>query len=864
MYYKTEDIKKLEDFHKYARFICDHFDIQIELDSTKAQTDGRTIKLPNVVGLNENETDMMYTILLHEAGHIKFSCFTEEAFLKIKSQSHAFLANAIEDARIENLLMKEFGGAKEMFERFYTEHAVNRKLMKRVFNFSGKRPDVFNCLGLYVHAYLLDCKTAAFSRIATRGAYISVKSFIKKHNIDNILDNAPLKNWDDVVSLTDTIYSLFVKDFKDSSPKCDFAKDLALKREVEEQLKKIQQEIEQAQEQADVLKEQVKEKQKQYNEWYSEVGDDVKDLEKSIAEHTQEYKKFADAYSKRNSVNSAERSMNNAENKHQTMRDKLAKAREALHDLQDKINSGLNASGKPFTEKQKEANAKSLESKRSNAINYNNKAHEADKKLEQARKDYESAKKDENPAFDNMTTEELHDTYSELSEKLAEQSHAYNEMTAEGQAIAGQIASLEQGIDNIFTQVQERLLNKMYELDKKGMGQEIPMNILPEFEETPGWAEADAAQQQFDARASNERKEIIRNGGRMAGLLGSNLRDLSVYIDKKLETVKEINLLDIFEKKSGVSRFPELNVGDEGMNTNNSADKSIRSAFGSLQKHTVLTTQFDIVKNENVAKDAKLSKQLMMQNVDFFRVLKRTFMNRFKFTKKDYYRGGKEEGQLDNRNLWKLPTRQGDDYFEVNNPKFVNKMAATILIDVSGSQDKDETNYGEKLQVLALALSEALKGVHVNHEVLGFHAPVSEEMRAAGAAQHYNRRSNKLETLVYKTFNQRDNSAITNMEVQSSDNSDGESVRVALQRLKRERAKSKVMFIITDGKPFLSDGDVTILDEDLKTALREAVNNKVQVFALGFSPNGQDFYGDRFCYIQNYNDVIKFVEKIAL
>ena len=67
MFYSAKDIKRIEDFEKYARFLCEHFDISVELDSTKAQTNGKVINLPNVVGLTDSELDMMYAILLHEA-----------------------------------------------------------------------------------------------------------------------------------------------------------------------------------------------------------------------------------------------------------------------------------------------------------------------------------------------------------------------------------------------------------------------------------------------------------------------------------------------------------------------------------------------------------------------------------------------------------------------------------------------------------------------------------------------------------------------------------------------------------------------------------------------------------------------------
>lgn len=56
----------------------------------------------------------------------------------------------------------------------------------------------------------------------------------------------------------------------------------------------------------------------------------------------------------------------------------------------------------------------------------------------------------------------------------------------------------------------------------------------------------------------------------------------------------------------------------------------------------------------------------------------------------------KKKVNLDARNLWKIPTNQGNDFYEINNPKFINKVAVSILVDISGSQNKEKySGYGE-------------------------------------------------------------------------------------------------------------------------------------------------------------------------
>jgi hypothetical protein len=406
-------------------------------------------------------------------------------------------------------------------------------------------------------------------------------------------------------------------------------------------------------------------------------------------------------------------------------------------------------------------------------------------------------------------------------------------------------------------------MDTMYDLDHEAQKYDLPIDVLPPFEDTPAWPEADQFQQEFDEKASKIRKEFVRNGGRAAGKIGTNLQDLSIYIDNALEKVKNIDLLKIFGEKSGYSRLPDLNQ-PTSIIANYTEDQATLHSLGSLSKHTVLSKDFDSILIKNNATNKKEILHLLHENAEFIRNMKRVFALKFKFNKKDYFRGGQEEGYLDSRNIWKLPTNQGDDYFEINQQKMINKISASILIDISGSQDKTNTEHGKKLKVTALALSEAMTSVHINHEILGYHAPICDEMKLENASYTYNRRMNRLETVVYKTFMQRDNNGLSNFNLELSDNSDGESVRIALQRLKKERAKNKMLFILTDGKPFLSSADISILDEDLKTALREAVQQKIQIFAIGFCPNGESFYGNRFCHALQYQDIINFCKQLPI
>ena len=51
------------------------------------------------------------------------------------------------------------------------------------------------------------------------------------------------------------------------------------------------------------------------------------------------------------------------------------------------------------------------------------------------------------------------------------------------------------------------------------------------------------------------------------------------------------------------------------------------------------------------------------------------------------------------------------------------------------------------------------------------------------------------------------------------------------------------IFVISDCKPYLCDTDIEVLDNNLHHNIKEAKQNKVKVFGLGFFPDLQHFYG---------------------
>jgi cobalamin biosynthesis protein CobT len=159
---------------------------------------------------------------------------------------------------------------------------------------------------------------------------------------------------------------------------------------------------------------------------------------------------------------------------------------------------------------------------------------------------------------------------------------------------------------------------------------------------------------------------------------------------------------------------------------------------------------------------------------------------------------------------------------------------------------------------LAFFLSEALKSSFIKHEIVGYHAPVNHRLKELDKNPIYNRNSNSLDTVIYNSFNSNNNEGLANLKFQATDNSDGESLRLVGKRLLRERSKRKILFLITDGKPFLTDSNIAVLDQDLKDSISYLKSNKVEIIAIGFNDQGKLFYGDDYLKVLNNSDLFNF------
>ena len=1008
----AEHEQQIRDFTLYANFIANQFDIQVVLDTHQAHTNGKIISLPNVADLSPDELNAMYAILLHEAGHIRHSDFSDNYFSQLETELQAFFANCFEDARIENILCTEFDGAKNMFEQLYTVHAINPAINYRLFGFHKRNGDEAFAFGAFLHGIKCNFDTADIIDVDPRAT--KVVKFLQ-NNMDFVqkIQAHPLKTAQDAIDLSKIAYTYFTTKFKDITNKISIAQDTQVLNKLKDNLEQLTNKTQVLEQNLEVAAKERKELENEYRQSMEGVAAELESLKASASKIKKALSSVDDFYRALNQLNKASLKMhknvhknNNAQKynddemktierrmvKLQSLQKPLADSEkvqpsmsfeDVKQNLENNITpniqipktnneevdqkleqelSRLNNNIANYIKRQNAKNARNndsinqdgaIKSQYENMKNSFNKAKNSIPFIPQEFKnDYnadlqdmqnhlsnqentnlENAQKNMSAQPDNTSVAEDEDEFdtdmssqsqnqggqssdtqsSNNSEEIGSEGYkegegeGYKEGEGEGQSfeaknLSSRLQEIQSRVDEIekpFSQLKkevsdakaaEQSIQKNIEeaisnafMQSMNINQpktgnngvqsqlpfEHPMDML--FQETPGWESSDQFQKDFDKLATKETKSLIVNGEKLAGS-GRGNRSISVLLNNMKNDVEAINLNDCFKDVYAGSMMEQHNqagfenFGAEKGRTINT--DSYIASFSNTGKHTVLSTQFDKIEMMNYLENNQNKQNetlgLLKERSLIVNKIKEELKKKMKVTKKPRFVGAKDEGDLDSRNLWKIPARRGSDVFEQNNPKFINNVAASILIDISGSLNNDNTKEGKEIKFIAGALSEALQNCFVNHEVLGYHAPYSDELAEMKTDASYNRRNHYLETVVFKNFKQKDNAGIDNLELQSSDNSDGESLRIATKRLLQQRAKNRVLFMITDAKPFLTGSNVLKLDKDLYEALQEAKRKKIKVIGIGFNSDKTGIFGKNFLHIKNnsYEELITGIKNL--
>jgi len=850
----------IEKFEKFTSFVSEKSGITIVMDGTKAQTNGKEITLPNLMGMTEREVEFLYGLLLHEVGHIKHSCFDQEMFKKMKTDYHFLIVNSIEDARIENKVMKEYEGAKDIFGALYNDYASDPEFMGRLFGkAAAKNSNAFFVFTIKLHQALLDIPVKSV-RCPKKTEKESNEMMLQ---VAKLVSGVNLKSNEDSLELGTKIYEIIFKQAHE---------DKSQPIKVEETEKAIEKD----KKGLDILMQELKEAEAQV----AKMKDGVKALKgerdqtfKELLSHEKQSKPTLNATSEKQQQ-LRKKIGDNSEFKEASNR--VAQAHQAICDVEDQIEK-FNRKAKRNEKKLAEAKAidktdmsaedikkaKSDQKRRENLDGkfasqtkslkksiegLQEKLNEAEAKLEEAKN--KSFTEDGKSVSDlEKESDQLNADINPIYEKQSQLENKKYDLT---QKVKTQLKDIRQ----LRKEVAKEAGKKMVALDK-AMREAGVGGILPDFEKANDWEDADKGQEQFDQQASKALDTPVVNG---KSALGTDVRSIMFRLQDVSDKLDNIDISALIGKRLQVSKLECVNdMTSEFTEQSETGDAKPASATAQARPHIPLTTEYDRVIERVAGGNPRELDPIREKNAQAIAHLTNVLKAKFRFKQKHIYRHGKEDGILDTREIWRIPNGLGINVFEVDERHLDSKVQASIAVDISGSMDKDATEHGDKVKALTVVLSDALTGAHVRHEVVGYGAPICADMGQKDASRTYNRRMNSLETLVYRTASGAN--GLQNLELQPVDNSDGESLRLVGMRLQKAAAKKKVAFVITDGKPFLTDADTDALDADLHKAIAGLRRKGMAIYAFGFNDAPKAFYGDNYCKVGNMEDVSAFLSK---
>jgi hypothetical protein len=205
------------------------------------------------------------------------------------------------------------------------------------------------------------------------------------------------------------------------------------------------------------------------------------------------------------------------------------------------------------------------------------------------------------------------------------------------------------------------------------------------------------------------------------------------------------------------------------------------------------------------------------------------------------YTGGKKKGKINKRAIASISTGN-DRVFRTKEVKPILDTAVTLLVDSSGSMAG--TKYSHAVAATTM-LSETLTKLSVQHEVIGF------------ACNYRNCWSNPYKDnvmYVHKKFTDSvdGDKLITNMlssNVRLMDNSDGDSINVAHDRLIRQKQKRKVLIVLSDGSPA---GGPHNCEEYTRKVIQEIERkSSVEIVGIGIEDRNVEWFYSNHCVIQD-------------
>lgn len=937
-------LEKREALRKYAAFVSRQMGIEILFGERPEPGERGAIGLPAPETLREDEIDLLYGVLLREAGRARHSDAPPESFACLPTANALLLAEALESARVENVLAAEFDGAGEILSRLRSEQVLAPGMARKAFGWAQPEPSEWEALCHLAASELFFGPSAPLERIAPEPAARAAREGSARIGLPELLRQSPPSSFADCAALASALHrAYFSGSRKDDSEPLRVAERQAALQSAQALLEKTREQIRILEPQAKALSRALSGKRSQSLERELARQREIERLSRQADPLRSAMGLLQSAFSDLSRAQSDLSRAQAAAAKAEFSSERACSASDRLQELLGKLEaaraalSAARAAGEETKAAKLEDRLASLEARAESA-----------RKALQAQSDREARRKDASAALAKAGEDALREALRELEDAsrgaglppaaerslrealrdLARALDAPSQIAPSGapgeaappatgacgssggfdgpassgsaagscsgadasplgaamlrlqesmQTIQAPLSSMQESSQSLQSASRAEksalreegaaaraLREQIAQLNREALEQAhqiltqagLPSELMPEFVPTPGWEAADAAQKAFDALAAQELGVSVANG-----VGGGSLR-AEIALGEALEA---IDLSEFFRSRAGrgaIDSFSDPEGGSEGdASAGCFADPIGAAALESAPRHLASTTAFDTTRSLLSRKEGfDWAGELRSLAAPLARA-RRLFPAKMRAATKERHKGGQDEGRIDARSVWKLAAGMGDDFCEITRKTPHNRVSACVLADLSGSLDADPER-SARLRQIAIVLSEGLSAASVRHEVLGHHAPHCPEMASVPSSPRHNRRAHRLETLVVRAFGSRGSEGLSHLEPQASDNCDGEALREAWKRLRREPTRQKALFVLTDGKPYLSDANPEILDADVRRAAREIRAQRGLVFGIGLGCSPSWLFGEEFsCRGDDWDSLFSFLER---
>lgn len=182
-----------------------------------------------------------------------------------------------------------------------------------------------------------------------------------------------------------------------------------------------------------------------------------------------------------------------------------------------------------------------------------------------------------------------------------------------------------------------------------------------------------------------------------------------------------------------------------------------------------------------------------------------------------------KRGKLSPNKLWRVVTQGATKVFRKPTIDTGRDVHVLLLLDESGSMGQHDNPKSKisRAQATCITLHEALLRAKIKHSIVGFTSDLGPR---------------SVDLFIYKRFEDRQKRALELSEANGRrNNRDGPAIRV-VSTFFPTNAKSKLMFVMSDGQPAASDYGGGLAAEDTAKAITEARQKLgIKVVGLGFN-----------------------------